>query len=172
MMTPTTLMIDRPDGRLSYDDNGLDGPSLADDLVDAELLAAPDGFWVYGHEGSREGPVVRRPLSADARTLGASERVTFGGLAEGGLVGGFGVAQVGSRVFLVAAHAGALVTYRSQEGRSFVSGTSLPVQELDADAFGAPDLFVARATYRVSVPVRRGTRWRTAPPPRRLRIAP
>lgn len=136
--------------------DGFDGTPLLSDVAEVELVASDGGFtlFVRGGEG---GGLVRYVLSADARTVGVGTPLSFPAAIEG-----FGVVERAGRTFLVAKHGRSVSTYVSEDRTSFTAVVELPVAGLDADAFGEPDLFVQRDTYRVSLPVRRGTHWRSA----------
>jgi len=138
--------------------NGLDGPALVSDANEVELVANDGGFSLYVRAGEFTTGVTRYPLSADARSLGAAVPLVVSGAP----IEGFGVIEREGRAFLVALQAGRVATHVALDGTSFAPLGSLPTEGLDADALGAPDLFVQRDTYRVALPIRRGTRWRTA----------
>lgn len=138
--------------------NGLDGPALTTEASEVELVASGGGFALFVRAGELTTGITRYPLSADARTLGAG--VSLG--VSGAPVEGFGVVEREGRTFLVTLQAGRVSTHVALDGVSFTPVGVIGTEGLDADAFGAPDLFIQRDTYRVVVPIRRGTRWRSA----------
>jgi hypothetical protein len=138
--------------------NGLDGPALVSDASEVELVANDGGFSLYVRAGEITSGITRHPLSADARALGAAVPLAV----SGGPVEGFGVIEREGRTFLVALQAGRVSTHVALDGTSFTPVGAISADGLDADALGAPDLFVQRDTYRVVLPIRRGTRWRSA----------
>lgn len=137
--------------------NGLDGPALVSDASEVELVANDGGFSLYVRAGEITSGITRHPLSADARALGAAVPLAV----SGGPVEGFGVIEREGRTFLVALQAGRVSTHVALDGTSFTPVGAISADGLDADALGAPDLFVQRDTYRVVLPIRRGTRWRS-----------
>lgn len=145
-------------------ENGLDGPALVSDASEVELVASDGvasdgGFSLYVRAGELTTGITRYPLSADARALGAGVPQSLSGPP----VEGFGVIERDGRAFLVALQAGRVTTHVAQDGAShFTPVGAIATDGLDADAVGAPDLFVQRDTYRVVLPIRRGTRWRSA----------
>ncbi len=138
--------------------NGLDGPALVSDASEVELVANDGGFSLYVRAGEITSGITRHPLSADARALGAAVPLAV----SGGPVEGFGVIEREGRTFLVALQTGRVSTHVALDGTSFTPVGAISTDGLDADALGAPDLFVQRDTYRVVLPIRRGTRWRSA----------
>jgi hypothetical protein len=138
--------------------NGLDGPALLAEASEVELIAGDTGFSLYARVGELTTGITRYPLAADARTLGPGVPLSVSGAP----IDGFGVIELPGRTFLVALQDGRVVTHVAADGVSFVPVGTISTEGLDADALGAPDLFVQRDTYRVALPIRRGTRWRNA----------
>ncbi|MCA9613248.1 MAG: hypothetical protein H6722_23140 [Sandaracinus sp.] len=140
--------------------DGLDDTPVMSDVREAELLATTDGFDLYVRTSTElGGNLERHALSADGRTLTAGATLTL----PVARTSGFAVIRRNGYDFLVTSHDDRTVqAWVSFDASRFEAYATLPVDELDADAVGSPDLYLLGATYRVTLPVRRGTRWRTA----------
>ncbi len=140
---------------------GFDDSPLLEGLREVDLLATDEGFELLAARDADQGTRLDLyPLSDDATELGPPVPLS---VALGGSLSGVALTRRGEDRFLVTTSQDGLRAHVATAGTTtFRFVARLPTESLDADAFGSPDLFVLRDTYRVVVPVRRGTRWRTA----------
>lgn len=141
--------------------SGFDDTPLLDDLREVDLISTDEGFELLAVRDDDQGSRLDLyTLSADTTELGPAAPLS---VDLGAGLTGVALARRGDDRFLVTTGtegARAHVATAGSLALHFVA--RLPTETLEADAFGSPDLFVLRDTYRVVVPVRRGTRWRTA----------
>ncbi|MBX3247063.1 MAG: hypothetical protein KF901_07775 [Myxococcales bacterium] len=140
-------------------DHPFTSPSLTRRAGDA-------GFWLHALRHEEGGPrPVRVAIDEDALApagdvetlrLTPTPRTPLVGLAV------TWVGPVGRWVLVATDVAGRATAYASHDGLGFERWSDLPTEGLHVDAVGVPRLTVERATYRVRVDTRRGTRWQVA----------